>query len=207
MMPGRRELALAVLLALVGAGAWWLQRASTPPAPPPVAKERRPDYIVDRVDALVMDERGRPDRRLIASEVRHYADDGSAELTEPRLIVYADDGPPWRARADTGWVNAAGDEILLEENVRIERAATATGPPLLLRSSEMLILPETDYAETARFAELDSGEDWLTAQQGMRVWFGDAMRAKLFGRVRARERFVDGAASAASAAEPAGAAP
>jgi len=202
MMSGRREVVLALLLAVVGGVAWWLQRASTPPPPSAAGGERRPDYIVKRLDALSLDERGRPDRRLVASEVRHYPDDGSSELTQPHLTVYADDAPPWRASSETGWVNATGDEVLMEQNVRIERAATVSAPPLLLRSSEMLVLPETDYAETARFAELDSGEDWITATDGLRVWFGDAMRATLFGRVRARYRATAADADGTSGPAP-----
>jgi lipopolysaccharide export system protein LptC len=185
---GRRETALALLFAVLGAVAWWQQRASAPPPPPATTPERRPDYIVEDLDAVVMDLDGRPDRRLTTPELRHYPDDGSSELAAPRLVVYAEDGPPWYARSDTAWVNATGDELLMEDHVRIERAAAGSAPPLLLRTSELLVLPESDYAETARFAEIDRGEDWLTAVDGLRVWFGERMRVRLFGRVRARQR-------------------
>jgi lipopolysaccharide export system protein LptC len=191
MTLDRRETALALLLAVLGIAAWWLQRGSAPPPPPAAAQERRPDYIVEDLDAVAMDVQGRPDRRLTTPELRHYPDDGSSELAAPRLVIYTEDGPPWYARSDIAWVNATGDELLLEDNVRIERAAAGSAPPLLLRTSELLVLPESDYAETARFAEIDRGEDWVTAADGLRVWFGERMRARLFGRVRARQRATD----------------
>jgi len=197
MMLARREVAMALLLALSGALAWWLQREARPPPPAPEPTERRPDYIVEGLSALTMDTAGRPDRRLTANELRHYPDDGSSELDDPRLLVYDDDAPPWQARADTGWINADGDEVLLQQRVRLERDATDTAAPLVLRTSEMLVLPETDYAETARFVEIDSGDDWVTAQHGMRAWLGEAVRVKLSGRVRARYGGPDPAAGEA----------
>lgn len=192
---------MALLLALSGTLAWWLQRDARPPPSAPEPTQRRPDYIVEGLSALMMDAAGRPDRRLVASELRHYPDDGSSELDAPRLVVYADDAPPWRARADIGWINAEGDEVLLQERVRLERDATDTAAPLLLRTSEMLVLPETDYAETARFVEIDSGDDWVTAEHGMRAWLGEPLRVKLFGRVRSRYGIADAAAGDASSTD------
>lgn len=182
---------LALLLALAGTLAWWLQRTSTPEPPPPPPRPHLPDYIVEQLDAVTMSADGEPERRLVADRLRHYPDDGSSELDRPRLWVYREDGPPWQASAATGWLNADGDELLLEQDVRLERSATDAAPPLLLRTSEMLVLPEADYAETARFAEIDRGDDWVTARDGLRVWLGDSVRARLFGRARARYGVAD----------------
>lgn len=184
---GRRELVLALVLGAIGLLAWWLYQDAGPRAPAPGPGERRPDYIVDGVRAVTMDAAGRPERRLAAKQVRHFPDDGASELDAPRLIAYSDDGtPPWEVEADTGWITADADELLLEHNVVLERAAGPDSPPVRLTTSELLVLPETEYAETARYAEIESGADWITAVDGMRVWYGDAMRAKLFGRVRGR---------------------
>jgi lipopolysaccharide export system protein LptC len=161
-------------------------RARQPPEPVAVTQERRPDYVVDGVSAVSMDERGVPTRRIDAIRLRHYPDDGSSELDEPVLEVLGDDGPPWRGTSETAWINAAGDEVLMQENVVLSRPATDLSAPVELRTSELLVLPQVDYAETGRFVEIEQGQDWLTGTDGMRAWFGEATRIQVFGRVRAR---------------------
>lgn len=183
---GRREAWLAAALAFSGVLAWWLERAADGPAPAPSAGERRPDSIVEGLEAVTLNAAGEPERRLVAERLRHYADDGSSELDRPLLHVYRDDGPQWRVHARSAWINAGGDEILLQEDVVLEQDASAAGPALELRSSELLVLPELEYAETSRFAEVERGADWLTGTDGMRAWLGDALRLQVFGRVRSR---------------------
>lgn len=200
-MPNRapvtpREWGLALLLVIVGGLAWWWQQGTAPEPARTEAGARQPDFVVDGLRAVTMAADGQPLRRLVSTQVRHYPDDDSTELDAPVLLLYAtgdddptdDDAasPPWRVRADTGWVSADGDELLLQGAVAINRVASATAPPVRLTSAELLVLPDFEYAETARFARLRAGEDWVTAADGMQVWFGSRMRAKLFGRVHAR---------------------
>lgn len=192
----RREWGLTGLLLCGGALAWWWHQGQSPPLVPAAVPERHPDFVVDGLRALNLDPSGHPLRRLRAVHLRHYADDGSSELDQPVLLSFSADDtdgtanpgdppPPWTARGNTGWVTEAGDELLLQGDVVVERAATASAPPIRLTSAELLVLPGFDYAETAHFARLDAGEDWVTAASGLRVWFDEPMRAKLFGRVHA----------------------
>jgi lipopolysaccharide export system protein LptC len=186
-----REWLLILLLALTGMLGWWWQQAHRPTPASATATERRPDFVVEGLVGLTFDTEGRPLRRLWATRLRHYPDDGSSELDEPLLLALNRDDrgaptPPWQVQGDTGWISAAGDELLLQGNAVVRRDATGETAPLRLTSAELLVLPEFDYAETARFARLTGGEDEVTAERGLRVWFGEPMRAKLFGRVAAR---------------------
>ncbi|MEA1050197.1 LPS export ABC transporter periplasmic protein LptC [Lamprobacter modestohalophilus] len=181
----QRELSLAALLIATGLAAWWwLSARDTDKALAPSA-ERRPDYVVEGLRAMTLGVTGEPERRLSAQRLRHYPDDGSSELDDPVLVVYSDDGPPLHARSALAWINARGDEILLEREVRLQRGATAQSAPVELRTSELLVLPEVDYAETADFVEIERAEDWITATEGMRAWLGETTRIQLFGRARA----------------------
>lgn len=180
----RRELLLAMLLIITGLVAWWWLPVRDSDQAPGVSAERRPDYVVEGLRALSMNLAGEPERRLKASRLRHYPDDGSSELDDPVLVIYGDEGPDLRARSAQAWINARGDEILLERDVWLYRAATPLSAPIELRTSELLVLPEVDYAETGRFVEIERDADWITATNGMRAWLGDDTRIQLFGRAR-----------------------
>jgi hypothetical protein len=111
-------------------------------------------------------------------------------------------------RAERAWIAAEDSEALLEGRVLAERAAAPDSPPVRIRTSELLVLNDMGYAETDRFVELDRGKDWLTAVNGMQLWFEHPMRSRYFGRVRQRMRLAapkpaaPGGASGASGAEP-----
>lgn len=181
----RSELLLALLLLSIGALAFWFQRPVDEAGPRGSKPERRPDYVVEGVRGVTLDEMGRPDKRLEAARLLHYPDDGSSELEAPRLWVYSEEGPPWQARARLAWINERADEVLLQQDVILSRAATAEAAEIELRSSELLLLPEQDYAETSHPVEIKQADDWLTGDDGMRAWLGDAVRVQVLGRAHA----------------------
>ena len=180
----RREVVIVLLFAALGLLAWWY-RTTIDIAPDARAPgERRPDYIVEDLSAVSMNEQGRPERRIHTPLLRHYPDDDSSELQSPVLWVLADDAPPWQANAEQAWVSADAEEILLQGQVTVEREGTAAVAPVRLKTSELLLLPDRDYAETDRFVEIESRDDWITATDGMRAWLGPPLRVRFFGRTR-----------------------
>ncbi len=197
----RRELGLAALLVVLGLAALWLQWAGDAHEVLGPDGERRPDYIVEGLSVLRLDAEGRPERRLDAARLRHYPDDDSSELDEPVLQLFDDAALRWRVRSARAWIDARGDEVLLEQDVRLNRMATAQSAPTELRTSELLVLPKTDYVETTHYVEVEREHDWLSADRGLRAWLGDGTRIQLFGPVRAR---MEGAAKGRSSDDDAG---
>ena len=186
MFLSKREFGLATLLVVLGILALWLQWANDGNQIQGVDGERRPDYIVEGLKAVTLDAAGVPTRRLDAARLRHYPDDGSSELDEPVLQLFDDAILRWNLRSRQAWINARGDEVLLEQDVRLERTATAESAPIELRTSALLLLPETDYAETTHAVEVEREHDRLSAAQGLQAWLGEDARIRLFGPVRAR---------------------
>lgn len=186
MFLTRRELSLAVLLVVLGILALWLQWAHDDDQMLGFDGERRPDYIAEGLKAVTLDAAGVPTRRLDAERLRHYPDDGSSELDEPVLQLFEDGILRWHLRSMRAWINARGDEVVLEQDVRLRQAATAEPSPIELRTSQLLVFPAADYAETTRAVEVEREHDWLSAAQGLQAWLGDDARIRLFGPVRAR---------------------
>jgi len=184
--PTGRELSVGALLVTIALLAWWYSASRAPEDVVATDSQRRPDYVVENLNGVIMGARGRPARLLATPLLRHYPDDDSSEVEMPVMTVFSDDAPPWVINSERGWISADGDELLLQGAVRAQRASAPNLEPVVLVSSEMLVLPEVDYAETDRFAELERGDDWVTAMDGMQVWFGEQMRVKLFGRNRTR---------------------
>lgn len=180
-MLTRRQLLLGLMLAALGAAAWWLLESKTQDEAPPLVKQRHPDYIIDIFSATTMTDTGTPDRRLIATQLRHFADDDSHELDNPNLVLFTEDGPPWRIRAEYGWMSGDKTRIKLHTNVSIDRSADHSGRAVHLETEALDLYPKRDYAETQRPVKLASEQDWLTST-GMQAWLTDQFRARFEGR-------------------------
>lgn len=184
-MPSPRERILALMLFLVGALAWWfLSEEDTAPEIEQTGA-RRPDYEVDGLTATMMDETGRPHRKLTTPQLRHYPDDQSTELDQPVLTVFNEETPPWVIRSETGWISADGDEIILRGRVFIDREPSRNTRPVHLKTWELLVKPQEEYAQTDQLVEVTSEADWLTSMGGARVWFGEKSHINFIGRVHA----------------------
>ncbi|MBK1647530.1 LPS export ABC transporter periplasmic protein LptC [Rhabdochromatium marinum] len=187
MLEHRRQRLLAVTLALLGLLAWWFaQLRPAPELQPGAATDRQPDYVVDGIRALMLDDNGHPSRRLSAEQLRHYPDNDSSELEHPRLLVYDQQAPSWDISSERGWVAADAKQITLSGAVTAHRAATPDSAAIRLLTSEMTFFPDDKYAETDRFVEIDSGPHRITSVHGLHLWYLEPLHGRLFGRVRAR---------------------
>jgi len=178
-----RQRLLTLLLILLAATAWWLATVRDRVTLVGARDPGVPDQVVEGLRATTMDQAGRPHRRLIAREARHYPRAGGSQLDEPRLTLFTETGPPWRLQSERGWVTEKGEEIRLQGQVRLEREASDDNPSLLLETPELLVKPNENYARTDQPLHAISGPDWLHSVQGGEAWFGEDLRARLFGRV------------------------
>jgi lipopolysaccharide export system protein LptC len=188
-MLSMRQRLLALTMAAVGALAWWLQEDEPLPEPGKLRPDRHPDYTVDNFTATIMDEHGKPQRRLDAVELRHFADDDSQELQTPSLTLFEESGPPWLVRSESAWISGNHSLIWLHGEVLIDREAGETTRPVHLETRELLLKREEDYAVTDRPVQITSELDWTTSDRGAEIWLDEELRVKLMGRVRG-ERII-----------------
>ncbi|MGH8565444.1 MAG: LPS export ABC transporter periplasmic protein LptC [Gammaproteobacteria bacterium] len=172
-----------MLLALAGASAWLVYRIdqSEPRAARPLSHE--PDSYMEGFTRTAMDESGQVKTHLYAERMFHYPDDDSTRLTRPRIEIL-DDGPPWYAAAETGFVDAKGEVVLLRGEVRIWRDNASGGRAIEVITTRMRVLPTVRYAETDDPVTLVTPES-VTHAVGMR---GDlrSNRLELLKQVRTR---------------------
>lgn len=175
-MALRADKGLVVLMvAGLSTLSWWLPLRMGPAPTEPVAvapKARHiPDFFLTEFELTSMDRGGAPRYRLHALGMTHYVDNDTAELVVPHMTMFRDGAPPWEGRSATGWVAGGGEMVGLSGDVVIERPGAAAAPGIEIRTDEMEVWPEREYAETDRPVTLRDALG-VTQAVGMRADFG-----------------------------------
>jgi lipopolysaccharide export system protein LptC len=146
----------AALLAGAAASGWLLlgqDRLAERAAPSP----RGPDLFVDGMDLRVLGEDGSVHYRVQATRLDHYPYDDHSELAKPFMEVFSDQQTVWDARSEHGRVADEGDTVWLLGRVEIHRPPQADQRPLKVVTSDLLVKPQVDTAETSAPAVIESG--------------------------------------------------
>ncbi len=132
-------------------------------------KKHSPDYFMENFTITSMNEKGQPRSILTSAKMLHFPDDDSTELDNPFMTMIAENGKPWKIKADRGWVAANNELILLSGNVRIDRLSGPNNRSVKLFTDKLRIHPELDFAETDRPVTMISNKRRTTAI-GMRAY-------------------------------------
>ncbi len=176
----------ALFAAVLAAAAltWWLAGGTPEGEVAAVAPAGHvPEYFARNLRTVTMDAQGRPARALETPHLTRFLDDQSSELETPVLTVYKADEPPWVIRSERAWVSADGDTVLLQGTVRITRDAAPGIRPVAIDTTNLLVRPDDDYAETAEYATLSSLGS-RAAGVGVQAWLGQPNRIKLLSQAR-----------------------
>ncbi len=182
-MSKRRTLSIGFLLSLLAAGSWWLQQNDEEQVQRRQRDAHTPDYWVEGLTVRSTDEQGRLQRILSAQTLTRYPDDGSTELTQPKLQLLEPGRPPWRIDSHSGWVSPDGKLVYLKGTVDISREASPGRLPVHLITRDLMVQPHDQYAETEHPVRIRSGEHWLKSV-GLQAWLQTPVRIKLLADVR-----------------------
>ena len=155
-MNAKQILLITALLAGAALSGWLLEEQNffaEQEAPSP----RGPDLFVDGMDLKVLGEDGTVHYRVQASRLDHYPYDDHSELTKPILVVFSNQQPVWDVRSDRGRVADKGETVWLLGQVEIHRPPLADQRPLQVVTSDLLVKPQADTAETTATAVIESG--------------------------------------------------
>ncbi|OQK17126.1 hypothetical protein AU255_04285 [Methyloprofundus sedimenti] len=148
-----------------------------------VTKDHNAKYFAVSYSKIEMNEFGLADSKLTADFAANYNGDIGTELTNPEMIVYKKVAPPWVIRSKTGHVSADGNKIFMNGPVFIDRAEAEGVREVNIKTSNLRVLPERNYAETDDWAELVSGLDRISGV-GMELFYQDPLYIKLLANVK-----------------------
>src|SRR5829696_6951897 len=84
-----------LLLAVLAAASFWLDRiVQPPPATGTTRASDDPDYFVDGLSAVRMDEQGRVKHTLRAKKMTHYPEDDVTVLVDPKFVTFGEGAAP-----------------------------------------------------------------------------------------------------------------
>ena len=131
------------------AAAYWLNQQVQPlPTKPDSSKRHDPDFIVTNFSAMTLNELGAPRFIVAAKKMVHYPDDSTTHLEAPQFTSLSPESPTLVASARKGSISGKGDEIFLQDDVKITRSATGPQGELVFTTGYLRVIPERDWAET-----------------------------------------------------------
>jgi lipopolysaccharide export system protein LptC len=121
-----------------------------------------PDYFVERMALLTMNERGEPSFRMEAQQLQHFPADDRTEFREPVMVSLDPARPRVTITAARGELLSGGDEARLQGEVVVTRAATERAAPLKVETDYAVVLPHEDIVRTDRPVTVIQGGNRLT---------------------------------------------
>lgn len=117
--------------------------------------ERNPQEYMTHFFATVFTEKGLLKNKLSAKYWAYQPEIEGSTLTTPHLVIFKPDGSLWTIDADRGFIKQPNigtlDQIILHNNVVINRPATDAFIPMTLETNELLYQPSQEYAESDQF--------------------------------------------------------
>jgi lipopolysaccharide export system protein LptC len=172
-----------VALALLS---WWLTQYSELIEPTKaVVTGRNPDFFSKGYTKWEMDETGKLKSKLVAEEMTHYPDYWATYTKKPVIQFINEKTPPWLVEAETGILSKDGKQLQLNGKVAVNRAKSEHTRQLIINTSDVMINPETSYAETKAWAELISPPH-VTTGIGMKLTFKEPIHLELLSKVKGK---------------------
>lgn len=144
-----------------------------------------PDYFSTGYTKWEMDETGHLKSKLVSEEMKHYLDYWATHTKRPVMEFINSKTPPWIVEAETGILSKDGKQLQLYGKVTINRAKAEGVRQLIINTSQVMVNPETSYAETKAWAELISPPN-ITTGIGMKITFKEPIHLQLLSQVKGK---------------------
>jgi len=184
-MIGRGSLWLPlVVLLLLAALSFWIERSVQIPEHGRQADHSDPEGIMENFEALRTDLNGRPQYRLSAKKLRHYSSSKLTELESPHFTLLDPQTGTVNARSLEATVSADGSEVELRGDVAVEREARAGQSALTLRTARLIVFPDHNLLRSPGPVVVQDAT--LNMRAGAMEYNANRRIIRLTGRVQAR---------------------
>lgn len=156
-----------VLASLLAGTAFWLEQASRIQTAGSDGKIRHdPDYMIENFHLRRFDNTGALQHTLLGKHMRHYPDDDSTIVTEPRLTYHRT--PPTFVNAREAQVDGDGEHVELIDDVRVTRGGKSGKPDVVITTQHLHAYPDEEIATT---------DVPVTITQGLSKTHGSSLKA------------------------------
>lgn len=162
MKSGNYSLFPLSVLALLAALTFWLESATRSGTTVNNAKSRHdPDFIISDFTLKKLSPQGGLLHVLTASDMRHFPDDDSTDVREPKL-TYLGGELPMHLTARSARLSQDGKTAILKDEVFGDRQAGPQSPRMTFATTRLTVLPDDELATTDEFVTLTHGQSKLT---------------------------------------------
>ena len=138
-----------LLLAMLAAASFWLDRIVQPPAAAGTTRASDdPDYLVDGLSAVRMDAQGRVKHTLRAKKMTHYPEDDVTVLVDPKFVTFGEGPAPVTVTSRHARMSGNGENVVFEDNVRVVRAPHGNRTELVVETNYLHVIPDANIART-----------------------------------------------------------
>ncbi len=174
-----------VLLGFIAMITFWINHTVQPESPKVDGSSRHdPDYIMTNFQTTQTDINGDLRYKLVASEMRHFPDDDTTELTQPDYTQFAVNKPYTRAVGKRGYVSSNGEEVQLVDDVVVTRQAFEEKGEMTVETDFLNIRPNEEIVTTDRPVVIKQAPKTVIYATGM-VYEKKKKTVTLLNRVRA----------------------
>lgn len=165
MRPGISSLFPILLMGLLAAMTFWLERAAQLAPSSNAAQRHDPDYFIENFTVERFDPQGKLQHTIVAKYMQHYPDNDSTDVTTPHITFHKTRQTV--VTADTANIDSGGKTVVLNGHVRV-LSNNPKGPPTEITSTTMTVFPDDEIAQTKAA---------VTITQGKSVLHGSGMHA------------------------------
>lgn len=159
----RHWLPLLPLLGLLGVTYWLNEQVQTEAIKPDKNKQHFPDAIMENFIATTLDEQGKLRGEMSGKVLRHFSDDDTTEVLQPKITSFAPHRPAVHITAQHALISSKGDEVFMDHNVRILRIADSQRSALTVDTEYLHVIPDKDWCDTDKAVRVVEGQSVLTA--------------------------------------------
>lgn len=164
-----------ILLASLAALSFWLKEiVENNLTQPNSIKQHIPDSYAYDVSASYFDKNGELNYRLNSPEVKHYPDDDSVFINEPKLYSYKNKDNITQTNlylnaaseisAKYGVVSSQSDVVYIWDNVKFYRPAQGKSLDMNGYTNNLIFITKNDFAYTNSEFKVTEGNSWITGK-------------------------------------------